>query len=90
MGYKNGTQPASIALSYAHRDALKRLTSLIAFVGGKPVFYGQAITEAERILRAVLNDPELRERFAPAPKPTPTDHVCVYESATEPVPADAS
>ena len=60
MAYKNGSQPAHVALSYEGRDALKRLASLIGFLAGKPVTYNEAIADAERIVREHVE----RERAA--------------------------
>ncbi len=87
MATKDSRRPATISLSHANRDALKRITSIIGFLNGKPLTYGQAIAEAERIVRVMFDDPELRQRIAPPPKP---GHVCIYESATELVSSGAS
>lgn len=77
MAYKNGYRPATISLTHTERDTLKSLAAMMGFLVGKPITYGQAIAEADRIVRDVFNDPETRDRFAPAPKP---DHIVIRES----------
>jgi hypothetical protein len=53
-----------ITLTLEQRAVLKRLAALISPIVGKPATYGEAVIEAERIVRIALADPVMREKVA--------------------------
>jgi hypothetical protein len=60
------TIPATIAITYEARSALKRLTTMIGYAADKPVTYSVAITEAEKIVRERLYEELAKQELAKA------------------------